>query len=664
MTIALCTTFFSVITGNFFAKRVSIQVGQIASESYYAPFLVENEIATERKRALQEKSVEPVYKSDIKVQEKAISDMETLFNFTQTIQTTDIAERLNKTPLEALKARAPVALYNEEFENLLATSQMELAAIKETCIALAAELFQAGIQENDNKEAEIRSLLSQSTLSMAHQRLAKSIILSVIKPNVILDEIATEEAKKLEREKVEAICILPGEIIVEKGKLVTEEIYTLLEKVGYLDTNKNDRYKQYAGVLLLIAFVVYFWTIYTNKSGLDSKLLPVKEINLLLILYSVSIMMVRVLVKAPFVYIPLSIAPMLVAVLMGIPVAIVLNIILTLFSALVLKSDSISIIYFVLTGIIDILIISHMQERKKTMVSALFVGGIQFGAYMALKLFIGTDMTMSIGVEASIAFVIGVISVVLVVGSLPVLESAFGYITPMQLLELTNPNQPILKRLLLEATGTYYHSLLVANLAEAAASVIGANPLLARVGGYYHDIGKLTCSNYFKENQVLGNPHDQMDPFKSYEVISSHVTSGVKLANEYRLPSYIKDMITQHHGTGLMQFFYVKAKKEKGDLIKEEQFSYKGPKPKTKEAALVMLADVVEATVRAMQEKLGADLTIEQLVRKMVKQKLDEGQLDECELYISDIEKIIQSFTKMLKGMYHERVQYPERDEK
>jgi putative nucleotidyltransferase with HDIG domain len=256
------------------------------------------------------------------------------------------------------------------------------------------------------------------------------------------------------------------------------------------------------------------------------------------------------------------------------------------------------------------------------------------------------------------------LAVVLVVGILPLLESAFGFVTPMQLLELTNPNQPILKRLLLEATGTYYHSLLVANLAETAADAIGANPLLARVGGYYHDIGKITCSNYFKENQTLDNPHDTMDPQKSCQIICSHVTTGVSLAREYNLPVYIKDMIKQHHGTSVMQYFYMKAKEQKGSFVKEEQFRYEGPKPKTKEAALVMLADVAEATTRSMQDKVGVDLTIEQLVRKMVKQKLEEGQLDECELYISDIDKIIASFSKMLKGIYHERIQYPEKDGK
>ena len=184
---------------------------------------------------------------------------------------------------------------------------------------------------------------------------------------------------------------------------------------------------------------------------------------------------------------------------------------------------------------------------------------------------------------------------------------------------------------------------------------------MARVGGYYHDIGKLTCSNYFKENQVLDNPHDYLDPQTSADIILSHVTSGIELADTYKLPKCVKDMIKEHHGTSTAQYFYIKAKNIEGEEVDIKDFSYKGPKPQSKEAALIMLADVVEATVRSMQHKIGTEVTVEDLVRKMVKQKLDEGQLDECPLYISDIEKIIDSFTRMLKGMYHERIEYPER---
>jgi putative nucleotidyltransferase with HDIG domain len=305
-----------------------------------------------------------------------------------------------------------------------------------------------------------------------------------------------------------------------------------------------------------------------------------------------------------------------------------------------------------------------MHERKQTMRSAIFIGLFYFGTNIILKLLIGTPVNMTIFTESALVLIVAMLAVFLAIGSLPLWEAIFGFITPLQLLELTNPNQPILKRLLIEATGTYYHSLLVANLAEAAADAIGANPLMARVGGYYHDIGKIKNPNLFKENQIGENPHDRLTPEDSFLLISSHVSYGLELSEQYKLPKYIKDIIVQHHGTSLMQYFYSKAVKLQGEDVDKEKYSYNGSKPKTKEAALVMLADIVEATTRSLQEKIGTEIILEELVGKLVRQKLEEGQLDECYLYIADINKIIDTFSKVLRGMYHQRVKYPERNEK
>jgi putative nucleotidyltransferase with HDIG domain len=664
LAVSIVVTFFAVITGNFFTKKLSLQVGQIAKETIYAPFQVENEMATNRKKELAEKSVLPTYKVDIKVQEKAIADIEMLFDQTLTIKTTDIAEKLSKSPLDVLRGRSLIGLYKDEYETLLGAAADELYVMKEECIRIAAELFENGIKAGElDKGIEVRAMLQETELNVTYQKVCEGIILGVMKPNVILDEAATSEAKELEREKVDAVYILQGEKIVEQGTRVTEEIYNVLNKVGYLETNKNTKYKHYLGISVLIILVLVFIFRYIRRGSSTRELLD-KQMHLIMILYILSILTVRILLGKPFVYLPLAIAPMLIALLIDVDIALITNMIIVIFASIIVKGDIIFTFYFMITAIINILIVSNIQERKKTMSSALVVGVVQLIAYLALKLFTGAAINLTLMIESGVAFVIGMISVIVVVGTLPLLESAFDFVTPMQLLELTNPNQPILKRLLLEATGTYYHSLLVANLAETAADAIGANPLMARVGGYYHDIGKLTCSNYFKENQTTQNPHDTMDPIKSFQMVVSHVSCGVSLANEYHLPLYIKDIIMQHHGTSVMQYFYAKAKEQKGMIIKEDQFRYSGPKPKTKEAALVMLADVVEATVRSMQDKLGIDVTIEQIVRKMVKLKLEEGQLDDCELYISDIDKIIDSFNKMLKGMYHARIQYPERNEK
>ncbi len=664
LAICVISTFLAVISGNFFTKKVSLQIGQIAKETVYAPFQVENEIATNRKRELSEKGVLPKYKVDIKVQEKAVSDIEMLFEYAISVNTTDIAERLGKTPLEVLRSRSPIGLYRDEFDTLLAANSDDLNTLKEVCIQTAAMLFEQGIQEDDvQKTQEIRNYLVETQLNVTYQKVAEGILSGVIRPNVILDEVATNAAKKLEREKVDPVFILQGEKIIERGTRVTEETYNVLEKVGYLETNKNTKYKHYLGIGVLIFLVLIFLLRYSKRMP-NKKELQDKHIYLMVILYLLSLAITRMMLGRPFVYLPLAVIPIIIALLIDIDMAVIMHMVLVIFVSIIFKGDILFIVYLMITGIMNTLVVGNMQERKKTMQSALIVGSIQLVTYLALKLFIGAEMNMNIVIESGIAFAIGMICVIVVVGTMPLLESAFGFVTPMQLLELTNPNQPLLKRLLLEATGTYYHSLLVANLAETAADAIGANPLLARVGGYYHDIGKITCSNYFKENQTLDNPHEAMDPIKSYQMIISHITCGLNLASEYNLPVYIKDIIKEHHGTSVMQYFYMKAREQKGSFIKEEQFRYKGPKPRTKEAALVMLADVVEATIRAMQDKLGLEVTIEQIVTRMVKQKLEEGQLDDCELYISDIDKIIDSFIKMLKGMYHERIQYPERDEK
>lgn len=667
---AALITFLCIITGNFFTQKVSLQIGEVAKETYYAPFQVENEVATARKKQEAELKVEPVYKKDSTIQEKAISNIEELFDYIETVRTTDLSDRLEKTPIEVLSGLSPIALYNEQYEKLLSTDTDSLNQMKSVCIEITSQLFNEGISvEESNKSIEVRRQIEERSLSASMTKIAEDIINNVLEPNYVIDEVATSENKKIAQDKVDPVYILAQEKIIEKGARVTEESYKLLEKVGYLHTDKSHLYKQYAGVLSLVLmgntlFLYYIYRVCFQKKNKVNKRQMDKHMSLLYILIALEMMITRAFLGVAFVYLPLGIACMVISFAMGPHIALITHLLVVIFSATVFKGDIIFILYFLISGVASTLVVTRMQERTRTLMNAVYVGGIQLVTYIGLKLLVGSALSVTVLSEGIISFIMGMISVVAVIGGLPMFEAIFDFITPMQLLEMTNPNQPILKRLLIEATGTYYHSLLVANLAESAAASVNANPLLARVGGYYHDIGKLTCSNYFKENQGSTNPHDYMSPKESYEIIVSHATSGLTLAEEYRLPNYIKDFIMQHHGTGLMQYFFVKAQKESKEPISEKAFSYPGPKPQTKEAALVMLADIVEATTRAMQDQLGKTIQIEDLVRKSVKQKLEEGQLDECQLYISDMDKIIESFTRMLTGMYHQRIAYPERNEK
>ncbi len=658
--VALISTFYIVTSSDFFGKKLSVQVGQIATETIYAPFQIENVVATERKRMQAALGVSPVYKTNELIYQTGSRNITNLFDYTLTVKTSQVANQFNVTPIALLQSKSPIPLYEDEYRTLLGLSEAKLQMMEETCLAILEQLLDEGIKEDENKFLEVKTRLEATVFSAVEQKLAYEIITSEIKPNIIVDEEATEQAKQKVSEDVEPSYVLQGEIIVAQGTRITEEMYQLIDQAGFLEDDNHTNYMQYMGLAAFILIMLIFLAqIFKSYNAQDE--FKFKQRSLLFILYMLSLIIIRFFVTSNFVYMPLSIAAMLISILIKRDLAVIMHIVLVILSALLCKGDIIFIVYMLLTGIMSVLAIAQMQQRKQTMKCAALVGILRFVVYVSLNLLVGIEMTSVVWLNAAQAFVIGVIEVVLVVGSLPLWEAAFGFVTPIQLLELTNPNQPVLKRLLIEATGTYYHSLLVANLAEAAASEIGANTLLARVGGYYHDIGKLSSSNYFKENQVVENPHDYMDPATSSQIILSHVSVGVELADAYRLPKYVKDMIRQHHGTGVMRYFYVKAQEHTDKEVNIKEFQYPGPKPQTKEAALVMLADVVEATVRAMQPKIGVELTVEQIVRKMVKEKLDEGQLDECPLYISDIEKVIGSFTHMLKGMYHERIEYPEK---
>ena len=254
-------------------------------------------------------------------------------------------------------------------------------------------------------------------------------------------------------------------------------------------------------------------------------------------------------------------------------------------------------------------------------------------------------------------FLNGIVTIIITIGSLPLWENLFSILTPIKLLELSNPNHPLLKRLLVEAPGTYHHSLMVGNLSEAAADLIGANSLLVRVGAYYHDIGKLYKPYYFKENQFgMSNPHDLLEPYESAKIILAHVTEGIKLAKEKNLPSEIIEFIDEHHGTTSVAYFYYKAK-EDDDSVNIEDFRYKGKKPQSKETALVMLADSVEAAVRSIKNPTREK--VEEMVNKVVKGKINDAQLDECDITNKDINTIINAFINILLSIYHDRIEYP-----
>lgn len=361
----------------------------------------------------------------------------------------------------------------------------------------------------------------------------------------------------------------------------------------------------------------------------------------------------------PLYYIPFSLTPMLLMLLFG---SLELSLILSLAVAVSLAATSYFPLELILLFLVSAILSSALAggaRKRNTIIRAGLITGV---AQLAIFLFT-VPFNSGVFYKAVYFLLNGIASSIIVLGVLPIFEYLFGAITNISLLELADFHHPLLERLIQEAPGTYHHSLIVGNLSETASKSIGVNALLSRVGAYYHDIGKLQKPEYFSENQDRqANKHDTLSPAMSKLVIMKHVKEGVELAKKYRLNPALIDFIEQHHGKSLVYYFYLRALEnpKEDQEVKEEGFRYLGPKPNSKETAIVLLADSVEAAVRSVKDPTPA--SIEDLVHKVINNKFIDGQLDECDLTLKDLEKISAVFIKLLCGIYHSRATYPEKE--
>jgi hypothetical protein len=306
-------------------------------------------------------------------------------------------------------------------------------------------------------------------------------------------------------------------------------------------------------------------------------------------------------------------------------------------------------------------VLRHYRERSALIQAGIAIGLVNIIIGTALQLYNGGFAWETFAVRSGGAFLGGLFVTPLAAMLLPILERTFGVTTDIRLLELSNLNSTILRRLAVEAPGTYHHSIIVATLAEAASEAIGANSLLVRVGAYYHDIGKMRKPDYYVENQIyMANKHEGLSPTMSSLILASHVKDGLVMAEEIGLPQAVKDLIPQHHGTKLMTFFFQKAKREQDEKqveINEEDFRYPGPKPQTQEAAILMLADQVEAAARTLHDPNPRQ--IRGLIRRLIQSSIEDRQFDECDITTRDLDQITRAFERVISGMYHHRVEYP-----
>ncbi|GAB4535364.1 MAG: HDIG domain-containing protein [Thermodesulfovibrionia bacterium] len=359
--------------------------------------------------------------------------------------------------------------------------------------------------------------------------------------------------------------------------------------------------------------------------------------------------------------IPLATGSMLAALLIDIHTAIVFTVITSLISGLWLNNPVYSLFIFAL-GITSAFSVIRCKRRSAIWRAGIFVSLVAVAMSIIMLLLKGVLFRLETGIVIMVAFSNGIVVAMLVSAILPLLEYLFKITTDISLLELLDLDHPLMRQLLLEAPGTYHHSIVVGNLVESAAEAVGVNPLLARVGAYYHDIGKIKMPEYFIENQVVPvSKHDALTPHMSSLILISHVKEGVELAKQHKLPKEIIDIIQQHHGTSIQTYFYEKAKElhEKDPTVPifEDDFRYPGPKPKSRVAALILMADAVEAASRVLTDPTPSRVSA--LVERIINHCFIDGQLDECELTLKDIREIKIYFVYLLTSMYHKRIDYP-----
>ena len=498
----------------------------------------------------------------------------------------------------------------------------------------------------------------------------------LIQPNITLNRSETEERKKAAYSEVKPIFykIKAGEMLLREGERVTKD--QLLKLKIYQEGVKNEKVLTNcigsALFILCILMTVYALCIHNRPNLNNTKNLLFLASVLITFFFISSIsesLADSVSHYTPFSIsadsvsygIPLAAGAMTTCLFLGIELAIPIAMLIAIGTAIIFKNRFDIFIYFLLNSLMAAYWMQNCRERKVFIKAGLKLGLLNVILVTVIDVYIGGSTIFKLMWDWGFAFSGGIGAGIVTAGIAPLVEIAFDYTTDIKLLELANLDQPILRRLMLEAPGTYHHSVIVGTMVEAAASEIGANPSLAKVCGYFHDIGKIEKPLYFIENQANGvNRHDKLAPSMSSLILIAHIKDGVEIAKQNKLGHTIIETIRQSHGTSLISYFYDKAKQLKGEGgVNIDDFRYPGPKPQTREAGLVMLADAVEAASRTLSNPTPARIL--GLVQNLINKIFSDGQLDNCELTLKDLHNIAKSYNKILNGIYHHRIEYPEK---
>lgn len=673
---------FIMISNGAAPKKYKLTLGMASGFDIRAPRDIENTMKTEELALERVKEIPPVIKELKWANAQMTGNIIDFFDRLDSLRDKiiPIMEAGNELSLGEMLEQENVSLeipilakMPEELQSYLfmRDTQPDIKQLKELLIRQIIPQLSTTVITDDNLSEileEFYMKIEEETPSLEMQQVAKFILSDVLIPNSMVDEQETEKQKNdfIEAYKLEnPVMIYKNERFIRKEDIITADKLDVMRRLGLLDEQNGPDYlflvSVFSILLILWAILALFMKYFARKTFENrNELLLVASVIVLTVFLA---FMSKEFIPEYSAYITLGfIAPVLTVIFLNVQIAVIVNLVITLSVSLIFRDNLTFVIMYIISGTVASFLSANANQRRRISLSGFVIGAVNILVVACIGIIEKKDWT-SIFYEGGIAFVNGILSIILAIGILPFFEGIFNLITPLKLLELADPNHPLLKRLLMEAPGTYHHSLMVGNLAEAAVRQIGGNALLARVGAYFHDVGKLKRPSFFKENQMSENPHDRITPNLSTLVITSHTKDGEQLAIKHKLPKAIRDIIVQHHGTTLVAYFYHKAKQvDKGIDVKESNFRYEGPKPQSREAAVVLLADSVEAAVRSLPDKTKGK--IEGLIRKIIKDKLDDGQLDNCDLTLKDMNEIANAFMTVLSGFFHERTEYPDLEKK
>ena len=515
-------------------------------------------------------------------------------------------------------------------------------------------------------ELDIKSILSYELIN------------EFTKPNILFDKELTVSRQKERLDKVSRFqgTVLANELIVDTNNRITENVLLKLKSLQFESGRRlgyekaTDKFREYLGAFFVVSILLFslfaFLYIYRNHYFKNYKILA------LISLLMYGIILFAWIVQSyqlPVYIIPIAMVSMLLTVLLDASVAIMISTITILLISLLIGNDlDFAIIQFFIS-FMSIFSVRRLRKRRQIIITMLLLVFCSVFVFFSVMLFKGIDFLdynySTVGYLALASFLCPILSF----GLVPLFEPTFGITTDLSLIELLDYDQPLLKKLMEDAPGTHTHSVKVGTLAESCANAVGARALLCRVGAYYHDIGKVKNPEYYAENQIGVNKHDSISPHMSAKILKQHVTDGLDLADEYGIPSIVKDFIATHHATNRMEYFYQKAlsQSDDSDTVDEKEFRYPGPKPNTKETAIVMIAEAIEAQANSIKNPTFEKF--EAMIDEAIKGRLQDGQLDECPLTMSDLQKIKgrrdgkEGLLPVLSGLYHSRPEYPSKED-